>query len=238
MTLLAYQQALCDLIASPRLCLEARADPEAALSSYDLAPRERRRLAAVVRQPGMSTSCTLHRVNRITPIYSYLSLTCFLLGDRLIREVEAFWSQGKPSDLQFGPESERFGRFLKRRLRAGSVRDPYLEEVLDFELAVNRLQAMSREGSRLPVAPAIGDRQPEFPSSPSGLHPLVSVVRFRHEPLSLLEALSRGRRPDPEPERGRYFVALDASGGDLELTQVEPEVAEKLAEHGAGRLAM
>jgi hypothetical protein len=220
MTLLAYQQALCDLIASPQLCLEARADPEAALSRYDLAPRERRRLAAVVRQRGMSTSCTLHRVNRITPIYSYLSLTCFLLGDSLIGEVEAFWSQGKPSDLQFGPESERFGRFLKRRLRAGAVRDPYVEEVLDFELAANRLRALSRERGRPSVASATGAPEPDPTTGQSAPHPLVRVVEFRHEPLSLLGALSQGRRPDPEPERGRYLVALDASGGGLELRNV------------------
>ena len=234
MTLLAYQQALCDLIASPRLCLEARADPVAALSSYELTPRERRRLSAVVHQRGMSTSCTLHRVNRITPIYSYLSLTCFLLGDRLIDEMEVFWSEGKPSDLQFGPESERFGHFLVRRIHIGALRDPYLEEILEFELAVNRLRALSRERGRHRAASASGTRKSNSTRGTLGPHPLVSVVGFRHEPLSLLDALSQGRRPDPEPDRGRYFVALDVTGGDLELREVEPEVAEAIAAEREG----
>lgn len=228
MTLLAYQQALCDLIASPQLCLNARRDIDDALSAYDLEPRELMRLSAVVQQPGMSTSCTLHRVNRITPIYSYLSLTCFLLGDRLIGEMESFWSQGKPSDLQFGPESERFARFLKQRLEAGALRDPYLAEILDLEIAVNRLRALSREGGQVLSSSATDSGWSDSASSRPVPHPLVSVVSFRHEPLSLLEALSRGRRPEPEPKHGRYFVALDARDGDLKLSEVEPEVAAAL----------
>jgi len=41
--MLAYQQALCDMIASPELCLRVRRDP-ASLASFDLTERERRRL--------------------------------------------------------------------------------------------------------------------------------------------------------------------------------------------------
>src|SRR5262249_28404125 len=71
MTLLGYQQALCDMVASPALCVRVRKDPTSALSSYDISPKERGRLSAVAHQRGMSTNCTLHRLNRMTPIYSY-----------------------------------------------------------------------------------------------------------------------------------------------------------------------
>src|SRR3981081_119963 len=104
MTLLGYQRALTTMIASPELCLRVRSDPNAALANYDLTPREHRRLAAVARQTGMSTSCTLHRVNRMTPIYSYLPLTCLLLGDDLMRETELFWSMSRPPHPPIGPE--------------------------------------------------------------------------------------------------------------------------------------
>jgi hypothetical protein len=201
-TLLAYQQALCDLVASPALCVAVRRDPERSLLKFDLTERERRRLAAVAGQRGMSTSCTLHRVNRITPIFEYLPLTCALLGDDLIREAELFWDEGAASDLQFGPESERFAEFLKRRVRTGAVADPYLEDVVEFELTANRFRARLREEDP-------GDGR------------LVATTTFRHEPTELLAALIDGRRPDREPARGEFVVTLDASGGELAIARVE-----------------
>jgi hypothetical protein len=191
MSLLGYQQALCDLIASPPLCVRLRADV-AALDGYDLTARERRRLASVVAQPGMSTSCTLYRVNRITPLYSYLPLTCALLGDELMGEAERYWSEGKPGDLQFGPETMRFGRFLQRRLHERAISDPYLGEVLALELAANEL----RWGAR----------------------PRVRTVRFVHDPEPLLEALAEGRRPVRAIASCACAVELDATDGTIKLS--------------------
>ncbi len=193
MTLLAYQRALSRMIASPTFCLAVRADAEAALADYDLTERELRRLAAVAFQPGMSTSCTLYRVNRITPIATYLPLTSFLLGDGLIAEAELFWDEGTPSDLQFGPETERFGRFLERRVAAGELTDPYLGEILAFELAVNRVR-VARPGE-----------------------PLAETVIFHHEPLPLLDALADRRRPESPPAEGVFELIVDASAGEIAL---------------------
>jgi hypothetical protein len=91
MTAVAYQRALCDLIASPKLCLEVRRRPETALAPYELTARERRRLEAVVRQPGMSVSCTLYRVNRLTPLATLHPVSCRLLGSRFVVVAERFW---------------------------------------------------------------------------------------------------------------------------------------------------
>jgi hypothetical protein len=190
-TLLGYQQALCDLVASPSLCLRVRADA-ATLDAYDLTDRERRRLSTVVAQPGMSTSCTLYRVNRITPLYSYLPLTCALLGDDLIVEAERYWSQGKPGDLQFGPETQRFAQFLRDRFAAGALASPYVGEVLELELAANALRW--------------------------GADPPRRTVRFAHEPEPLLAALAEDRAPPPELPEGDYLVELDASGGELRIS--------------------
>jgi hypothetical protein len=190
-TLLAYQQALCDLVASPELCLRVRSDA-ATLDAYDLTDRERRRLSAVVAQPGMSTSCTLYRVNRITPLYSYLPLTCGLLGDDLIVEAERYWRQGKPGDLQFGPETQRFARFLRERFAAGALESPYVGEVLELELAANALRW--------------------------GADPPRRTVRFAHDPEPLLAALADDRQPPPELPEGDYLVELDASGGEVRIS--------------------
>jgi hypothetical protein len=193
MTLLAYQRALSAMIASPGLCLAVRANADDALAPFALSERERRRLATVASQPGMSTSCTLYRVNRITPIATYLPLTSLLLGDRLIAEAELFWAEGRPSDLQFGPETERFARFLERRIDAGELVDPYLGEVLAFELAVNRVRVAGAD------------------------EPLTETVTFRHDPLPLLDALADGHRPDTPPPKGRYELVVDALAGDIAL---------------------
>jgi len=210
-SLVDYQRALADLIASPELCLAVRADPAGTLAPYELTARERSRLEAVVSQRGMSTSCTLYRVNRITPIFSYLPLSCFLLGDQLIVEAERFWSEGKPGDLQFGPETERFASFLKRRLDTAAIADLYLGEVLDFELAANRLQARARQGA------AVRENGRETKAD----EPLTALAEFDHDPLPLLGALADRQRPEPEPARGQFFVELDASGEKLQLHQVE-----------------
>lgn len=195
MSLLGYQQALCDMVASPQLCLRVRA-VAAALDGYDLTERERSRLAAVAAQRGMSTSCTLYRVNRVAPLHAYLPLTCALLGDELIREAERFWSEGKPEDLQFGPETQRFGRFLQRRLREGAIVDPYLGEVVALELAGNALRW--------------------------GAQPPTRTVRFLHDPVALLAPLADGRRPDHAVPPGDYAVVVDATDGPITLSLAVP----------------
>lgn len=172
--------------------------PEEVWTRYDLSPRERRRLAGVVDQPGMSTTCTLYRVNRITPLYTLMPLTSFLLGDGLIAEAEAYWAAFPGSDLQFRLEVGRFAEFLRERLRAGELEDPYLEEILEFETAAAMLRYASRGGG--------GDE-------------LVRRIRFRHDPELLLRLLTDRRRPAWLPARDA-LVELDARNGVLELSIV------------------
>lgn len=199
MSLLGYQQALCDLVASPQLCLGVRAD-RAALDGYDLTDRERDRIAAAVASRGMSVSCTLYRVNRITPLYSYLPLSCTLLGDGLVGQAEIYWREGKPEDLQFGPETVRFAGFLRRQLAAGAIDDPYLGEVLALELAVNALR-----------------RDPGSPPR---------AVTFAHDPVPVLEALAAGRRPEAAATiDGGLDVEVSTVDGELCL-RARPRAAD------------
>jgi hypothetical protein len=198
-SLASFQRALCDLIASPDLCVRLNHAPDELWSRYDLSPRERRRLAAIVQQRGMSTTCTLYRVNRITPLYTLMPLTSFLLGDRLIAEAEAYWAEFPGSDLQFRLEVERFAGFLRARLRTGELEDPYLEEILDFETAAATLRYAGRSG---------------------GSDALVRIVHFRHDPELLLRLLTERRRPLWLPAADA-FVELDARRGALELRIVK-----------------
>ncbi|HEX6738576.1 MAG TPA: hypothetical protein VF310_09905 [Vicinamibacteria bacterium] len=193
MSLASFQRALADLAASPALCLEARRDP-AVFDRYQPTERERRRLADVVRQRGMSTHCTLYRVHRITPLYTLLGCSCFVLGERLLGLVEAFWAEQPESDLQHLAEVDRFAGFLRARLATGELEDPYLDEVLAFEQALNELK----------------------------LAPGVRRLAFRHDPAVLLGHLALESLP-PEPlPAGDYVLMMRAQGDRVSFETVDP----------------
>jgi hypothetical protein len=230
MTVQAFQQAFSDLIASPDLCLAVRRDPRQVLDRYDLSARERHRLVDVVWQRGMSTSCTLYRVNRITPIYTLLSHTCFVLGDEaLIREAELFWEECK-TDLQFQPEIDSFGVFLKRRIQAGAIDNPLIEEVLDLELSKNALRFLPRQR----IARELNGMAPASDSAPLRLHPLVRVVRFRHDPGKLLQLLEERSASAYALPDGEFFLVLSAGTEELEIRRVDPGLGRLLLSIQAG----
>ena len=238
MTLPAFQQALCELIASPDLCLEVRAGTAGFLDRYDLSPRERDRLLDIVWQRGMSTNCTLYRSNRVTPVYTLLHYTCMVLGDALKDALEQYWAGATLRDLEFKHEIHRFAHFLRTRIATSEIVDPFLEEVLDFELAVNEL----RFAPRREILRQLGDRGGDAGSLTHGpLHPLARVVRFRHDPTALLDSLAHGRVPRELLETEAYLLLSVVDGG-LSATALEPEAGRRLwrlsaAESGAGSQA-
>jgi hypothetical protein len=193
-----FQRAFADLASSPGRCLAAREDPETALASYDLTGVERRRLAAMVRDPAMSVNCTLYRVNRLTPIYSVLPLTCSYLGDRLSSELDLFWASFDDATLQYGKEARRFGNWLLSRIAAGRMAGGPIEDAIRFELAAFEVRTAPR------VSTPPGD-------SP---HPRTRLVRFEYEPQHVLNPVI-GEEMVPAPE-GRW-VLLDATGESLEV---------------------
>lgn len=227
MSAVEFQRALAELVASPALCLSVREDPERALESYTLSPLERRRLADVVWQRGMSTNCSLYRSNRITPLCTLLERSCFLLGERLAREVDCFWASAETNDVQYQPEVQRFAAYLEGRLRSGAIVDPLLEEVLAFEVAWVELQFSPRR--RILESLGASSTAPRL-----RLHPLVRLVRFRHEPLSLLGRLDRREPPPYELEEGDFVLLLSVVDGDLQIGLVEPSLGERLLALGDG----
>src|ERR1051325_5309390 len=137
MTMEAFQRAMCDLVASPDLCIALLESPEEVLGRYDLSERDRRRLVEVVQQPGMFVNCSLYRANRLSPIYNLIPHTCFLLGDSLLDEATEFWKGFKETRLQFHDEVKEFAGFLRRRLEKGLLQKLMLAEVIEYELALN-----------------------------------------------------------------------------------------------------
>jgi hypothetical protein len=133
-TLEVFQRALADAVASPQRCIDWRRDASC-LDAYDLEPRERERLLAIVRHEGMSHNCTLYRANRLTPLVRSLPRTCELLGERLTEVIEQFWVDRPDTEVQFRLEAERFGHYLlERETAANAVADEHLVAVLQEEL--------------------------------------------------------------------------------------------------------
>jgi hypothetical protein len=219
----AFQLALCELAASPELCLEVRSRPRELGARFGLSEAESRRLEAVVRQAGMSMNCTLHRSNRITPIYTLLHNTCFILGGALGRVMDDYWRETRFLDLQYGPEIERFARFLRNRLRAAQSDNPYVEEVLDFDLAVAGLRYAPRRGILRELQSAGSDG-----SRPPRLHPLMRVVSFRHEPTVLLRMLAEQRYPESPLPEGTYFLILSMVDDPLSVTRLPVDIGRVL----------
>lgn len=224
MTMAAFQRAMCDLIASPELCVKLVQAPEEVLGRYDLSDRDRRRLLEVVQQPGMLVNCSLYRANRLSPIYNLIPHTCFVLGAALLSEATEFWEGYRETRLQFHEEVQQFGDFLQRRLEMGLLQNPLLAEVLEYELALNefrytpRLEVLARLEQNTTVA---GE------SKRVQLHPLIRVLLFTHEPKRLLEFLDE-RRPLPyELAEGEFWLLLDGKGEEVEI---------KLIDAGVGRL--
>jgi hypothetical protein len=216
MSLASFQRALCDLIASPALCLAVRADAEAAFAGYELSARELKRLATVVWQRGMCTNCTLYRSNRITPIYTLLRYTCRALGPQFRALIDEFWTVKNYKDGQFKSEVERFGAFLRERIAAGAVANPYVGEVLAFELARNELEF----GPRRSVMRAVARLPPLQSDQPCRLHPLARLVRFRHDPQAIFAALAAGTAPPPDLPEVEAFVVLSVAEGDLKVLRL------------------
>jgi len=232
LTLRAFEHALSELVSSPSSCLAVRAGGDDFFGRFDLSDREKKRLQEVVWQKGMSVSCSIYRSNRITPLYTLLHFSCLLLADGLKTEVDRYWASSDTPDLQFKPEVERFGRFLKSRIVTGAITNPFLDEVLDYELAVNALQFISRQKILAQIQSATS--RPE--SGPLQLNPLIRVVRFRHEPFALLKYLEEEQLPPGEVPGGEFFIVLDAAEEQIELKQLDTRlggVLLRIQEDGA-----
>lgn len=224
MSLFAFQQALAELVASVALCQLARGDMGEALGRYDLTQRERERLQHMVHHRGMAVNCALHRANRLTPLYSFLPLSCFLLDSRLRTEVEVFWSAVGAADLQFQHESQRFAAFLQRRLRSGDLVCPMLEDILRFESTINAFRYVPRRR----ILEELQEAGPVASGSRVRLHPLVRVARFQHDPTELLSRLGNRQRPGPELPVGEFYLLLDARRNAVELQRISAELGRIL----------
>jgi hypothetical protein len=224
MSLLGFQRALSELAASPRKCQALRLHSERALKRYDLSHREHQRIMGMAEQRGMETHCGIYRANRITPLYTLLRFTCLALGDDLKRVALEFWAASENADLQFGREVSRFAAFLREGIRDGKIENPFVEEILDFELATYALRCVPRTqlATELRHATRTGGKLL------LRVHPLVKIVRFRHDPTVLLRLLNAMSPLPFELAEEDAYVLLDATGEGLLVKRVASLVGQVL----------
>ena len=188
-----FQSAFSLLVTDPRFRDDIRSRGASALPTarFELSGDEVSRLSAIAHSPGVEVMRKLHKGFRMNKLLSMLPLTCRLLGvTRLAREAGAFWNTRPSSSFYYLEEAEAFATHLDMRRRQG-LRVPYLGEVLAYERAT------------------IGLNRPR----PERDWPAKISVSFRHDPVLLLEALSKGERPRRIPRlRARLIGELDEGG--------------------------
>lgn len=205
MSLQGFQQALTDLVMSPALRARVAEDPAACLSGYELSELEVRRLAALARDPRVRTPTLLHRSFRLSMLANTLPRTCKALGPQGLRELtHAYWSEGPPRTMQYVKEALRFSEYALGRLRDGSFRHDFLEEVVETETAILTLgrSGLVREPGERPVPADLALQAPR-------LHPACRPVPWRHDPNAVLAALDAGRPLDGMPA-GEHVLLLAA----------------------------
>jgi hypothetical protein len=246
MSLAAFQRGLCALIASPALCRSLRRDSSELPAAWDLTPLERRRLVAIACHRGMSANCSVYRATRLTPLWTLLPRSCFLLGVALQRELDRYWEGQSATDLQFSSEVDAFAAYVRTRLDCRRLAVPYLRETLAFELAMHHLPLLLGGTAAAGVAAASDVLQPPdgplrqggTPQSPQSVPAprALRALRFTREPAALLARLDeRLRPPYPDLAPGEFWLLLDARSGELRSSSVAPAVGRAMARLHAGR---
>ena len=125
--------------------------------------------------------------------------------------MERYWTENPSENLQSPVECERFAAFLMREIGAGRIADPYLEEVLAFERTCTQLRFYTEEELR------------GFGATADGLPPLVRMVAFRHDPVTLLEALMNFEIPATELPVGEFHLLIDCRSGEADFRLIDAD---------------
>jgi hypothetical protein len=131
--IVAFQQALADLVAAPELCRQIRTDPGRLLHSYDLSQLEYERLVKMVNHRAMACNCMLYRANRLAPIAINLHEFCTLLGPRLGSLLSEYSILYPNTNVHFYLECDRFCQFVLSKVRNGYALEPEAKAALEEE---------------------------------------------------------------------------------------------------------
>jgi hypothetical protein len=131
--LVEFQQALADLVASPELCRQVRADPTQLQKKYDLSMREYDRLLKMTNHKAMACNCMLYRANRLAPLALNLPGFCRWLGPRLGPLLTEYSLLYPNTNVHFYLECDRFCEFILNKIRDGYGVEPQAKALLNEE---------------------------------------------------------------------------------------------------------
>jgi len=187
-----FQRLVARLVVDPDFRDLVRSMGSAAIDG-ELTDLERRRLLALVDDPGVTITKTLHKGFRLGKILSMLPLTCQLLGGkRLGRELRVFWRVYASRSFYYIDEAVAFCSFLETRPDA--MRLSYLPEIVAYERTRLELQR-----------PRLGDSQATS-----------REISFNHDPEILLTTLARKSRPHRIPARRCTLSGTLESDGSIQ----------------------
>lgn len=136
-----FQRAFSDLTASSELVKRVRTNPELLNKRYDLTDLERRRLIAIVNQPGMECNCILYRANRLAPVVLHLPDSCKALEKDLRSLLSEYWARPFQISDNFWVEAYDFCEFVKGKIKAGVVSTTVLDTLEREQAVVGQLLA-------------------------------------------------------------------------------------------------
>jgi hypothetical protein len=191
MSLQMFQRAVVELTLAPGKARLLRDGDVSMLAGFELTALERERLDGIVRQPGISVSCSLSRGNRLEIIFQMFPMTCTLLMPVLRQLMDEIWENNRPTNYQLTGEETAFIEIVQRKIAAGALSIPYLEEVFGYELACMELTHRLRD-----------EADPDA----------VVVVDFAHSPDELLPPLSQLKGPPAGLPEGAYRVRVRMDG--------------------------
>ena len=187
-----FQKLVARLVVDPDFRDQVRSMGSPAFDG-ELTDLERRRLLALVDDPGVTITKTLHKGFRLGKILSMLPLTCQILGGkRLGRELRVFWRAYASRSFYYIDEAVAFCIFLETRPAA--MRLAYLPEIVAYERTRLELQR-----------PRLGDSQATS-----------REISFNHDPEILLTTLARKSRPRRIPARRCTLSGTLESDGSIQ----------------------
>jgi hypothetical protein len=198
LSLQAFQQAVVELTLSPGKATALRQGDDGVLGDYALTERERERLFDIVRQPGISVSCSLSRGNRFEVIAEAFPMTCILLDPVLRKLLDELWAEQRPTNYQLAGEETAFVCLLREKMEKGELEIEYLPEILEYELACRELARESR--TQLDPKTVVE-----------------MVVEFQHSPDDLLPPLSRLTAPPAALPQGLYRARVRLQAEDFSV---------------------
>jgi hypothetical protein len=196
MSLANFQRAFARLVAEPGFAASVRGG--AAVPG--LSARERERLVAAARDPGLGAATTVHFGWRLSKLLALLPLTRAALGEALGDLAREFWATRPPRTLYFQGEAIEFCRFV-----AGSEEVPAAaRELAEFEAAAIALE-MGAEGGG-------SDRvEVEFEHDPQELIEAAASDELDLDSVPVRPARVIGRRGDDGSVRWSFVPAAEAA---------------------------